>query len=113
MRLFTHINAATIDEAVDALRQYGKRASIIAGGTDLLGKMKDEILPTYPEALVNIKNIPGLDVIEHKGGCRHRGPARVSRISRPMTLPRRNTRTCRSSPQDSLDPSQGDGNYRR
>jgi len=68
MRLFTHINAVTIDEAVAALRQYGKRASVIAGGTDLLGKMKDEILPTYPEALVNIKNIPGLDVIEHKGG---------------------------------------------
>ena len=34
MRNFAHINAATIDEAVAALRQYGKRASIIAGGTD-------------------------------------------------------------------------------
>ena len=43
-------------------RRYGKKAAIIAGGTDLLGKMKDEILPTYPEALVNIKTIPGLDL---------------------------------------------------
>ena len=46
MRLFTHVNARTIDEAVTVLRRYGKKASIIAGGTDLLGKMKDEILPT-------------------------------------------------------------------
>jgi xanthine dehydrogenase YagS FAD-binding subunit len=30
--------------------------------------MKDEILPTYPEALVNIKTIPGLDLIEEKDG---------------------------------------------
>ncbi len=63
MRNFAHVNANTLDEAVSVLRRYGKRASIIAGGTDLLGKMKDEILPTYPEALVNIKTIPGLDFI--------------------------------------------------
>ena len=30
------------------------RARVIAGGTDLLGKMKDEILPMYPEAIVNL-----------------------------------------------------------
>ena len=69
MRRFTHINARTIDEAVSALRRYGNRAHIIAGGTDLLGKMKDEILPRYPEAVINIKTIPGLDKIEEK---RHR-----------------------------------------
>ena len=50
------------------MRRYGKKAAIIAGGTDLLGKMKDEILPTYPEALVNIKSIPGLDYVARKGG---------------------------------------------
>jgi len=68
MRLFTHVNATTLEEAIAALRRYGKKASIIAGGTDLLGKMKDEILPTYPEAVVNVKSIPGLDVITLKGG---------------------------------------------
>ena len=66
MRNFAHVNAATIDEAVTVLRRYGKKASIIAGGTDLLGRMKDEILPTYPEALVNIKSIPGLDFVTSK-----------------------------------------------
>jgi xanthine dehydrogenase YagS FAD-binding subunit len=68
MRNFAHVNALTLDEAVATLRRYGKKAAVIAGGTDLLGKMKDEILPTYPEALVNIKTIPGLDFVTYKGG---------------------------------------------
>jgi len=67
MRNFAHLNATSVDEAVSFLRRYGSQASVIAGGTDLLGKMKDEILPTYPEAIVNIKTIPGLDFIEEKG----------------------------------------------
>ena len=68
MRKFTHINAQTIDDAVSALRRYGDRANIIAGGTDLLGKMKDSILPRYPEALVNIKSIVGLDFLKEEAG---------------------------------------------
>ncbi|MBN2321333.1 MAG: FAD binding domain-containing protein [Acidobacteria bacterium] len=71
MRKFKHINARTVDEAVAALRRYGDKACVIAGGTDLLGKMKDEILPRYPEALINIKTIPGLDAVrEEKGHLR-------------------------------------------
>jgi xanthine dehydrogenase YagS FAD-binding subunit len=68
MRKFTHINAQTIEEAVSALKRYGGRASIIAGGTDLLGKMKDEILPKYPEALVDIKSIPGMEFLKEEAG---------------------------------------------
>jgi xanthine dehydrogenase YagS FAD-binding subunit len=71
MRTFAHLNAKTIDEAVSALKRYGTKASLIAGGTDLLGKMKDEILPRYPEAVVNLKSIPGLDfIMEEKGMLR-------------------------------------------
>lgn len=66
MRNFVHVNAMNTDEAIATLRRYGNKAAIIAGGTDLLGKMKDAILPTYPEALVNIKTIPGLDYISRK-----------------------------------------------
>ncbi len=68
MRKFTHINVRTIDEAISALRRYGERANIIAGGTDLLGMMKDEILPRYPEALINIKTIPGLEFLKEESG---------------------------------------------
>lgn len=68
MRKFRHINASTVDEAVAWLRRYGQRANVIAGGTDLLGKLKDEILPTYPESIINLKTIPGLDFIKEEDG---------------------------------------------
>ena len=66
MRKFTHINATTVDEAVTALS--GSNAYAIAGGTDLVGTMKDEILAEYPETVVNLNTIPGLDYIKEEGG---------------------------------------------
>ncbi len=68
MRKFAHFNASTLDEAVSILRRYRGRARAIAGGTDLLGRMKDEILPMYPEAIVNLKTIPGLDYVKEEDG---------------------------------------------
>jgi xanthine dehydrogenase YagS FAD-binding subunit len=71
MRQFAHFNASTLEEAVATLRRYGGKACVIAGGTDLIGKMKDEILPRYPEAVVNLKTIPDLDYIkEDKEGLK-------------------------------------------
>ena len=66
MRRFEYFNARTIDDAVSVLRRYGGRARVIAGGTDLIGTMKDEILPIYPEAIIDTKNIPGLDFIKEE-----------------------------------------------
>ncbi|MEI6824633.1 MAG: FAD binding domain-containing protein [Desulfuromonadales bacterium] len=63
MRPFHHINARTVRQAVAALAKYDGRARLNAGGTDLFGVLKDEFLPLYPEALVNIKTIRGLDYI--------------------------------------------------
>ncbi|MCL2337783.1 MAG: xanthine dehydrogenase family protein subunit M [Firmicutes bacterium] len=60
MKTFTHINADSVAEAVKLLAQYQGRAKLNAGGTDLLGVLKDRILPDYPEALINIKTIPEL-----------------------------------------------------
>jgi xanthine dehydrogenase YagS FAD-binding subunit len=68
MRKFRHLDAHTVEEAVETLRRYESRAAVIAGGTDLLGKMKDEILPKYPEALVNLKTIPGLEFFREEAG---------------------------------------------
>ena len=68
MKKFAHFNTTTLDEAVTLLRRYRGRADLIAGGTDLLGKMKDRILPSYPEALINVKTIPGLDFIKEENG---------------------------------------------
>jgi len=69
MKKFVHINARSIDEAITSLQRYNGKARLIAGGTDLLGKMKDMILPNYPEALINIKTIPGLDFIREEEGA--------------------------------------------
>ena len=66
MNKFTHINATSVDEAVSIMRRYGSRANFVAGGTDLFGKLKDEVMPAYPEALVNLKTIPGLDFIREE-----------------------------------------------
>jgi len=66
---FVHINAKTVEEAVSCLNRFGSKGTLIAGGTDLLGKMKDMILPNYPEALINIKTIPGLDNIDDTDGA--------------------------------------------
>ena len=41
---------------------------MISGGTDLLGTLRFEILPDYPEAVVNLKRIPGLDYIREEAG---------------------------------------------
>jgi xanthine dehydrogenase YagS FAD-binding subunit len=67
MKTFHHVNAKTIAQA-SAVLEVG-RAALIAGGTDLLGTLKDNILPDYPDMVVNIKTIPGLGTIrEEEGG---------------------------------------------
>lgn len=64
MKDFQHYNAASVDEAVSLLKKLSGKAKLIAGGTDLLGTLKADILPVYPEALINIKTIDGLDFIK-------------------------------------------------
>jgi xanthine dehydrogenase YagS FAD-binding subunit len=63
---FAHVNAKSMDEASSILR--GGKAALISGGTDLLGTMRFEILPDYPEVLVNLKTVPGLDSIKEETG---------------------------------------------
>jgi len=65
---FEHINAASLDDAVSILRQYGDKAWALAGGTDLVGTMRFEVLHDYPEVLINLKTIPGLDYIKEENG---------------------------------------------
>jgi NADPH-dependent glutamate synthase beta subunit-like oxidoreductase/CO/xanthine dehydrogenase FAD-binding subunit len=63
MKPFEYIDAKTVDEVVELLKNYQGKIKIIAGGTDLLGLLKDRAPAIYPEVLVNIKSIPGLDYI--------------------------------------------------
>ena len=66
LKKFAHIDATTVDEAASILRTGN--ATAISGGTDMLGAMRFEILPTYPEVVVNLKSIPGMDYIREEGG---------------------------------------------
>jgi xanthine dehydrogenase YagS FAD-binding subunit len=68
MKAFHHVNARTIDEVIALLESGGGRARVIAGGTDLLGILKDQILPDYPETLINLKSIKNLEYIREDGG---------------------------------------------
>jgi xanthine dehydrogenase YagS FAD-binding subunit len=67
MKYFQHHNAGSVAEAVALLRKFEGRAKLIAGGTDLIGTLKGDILPEYPAAVINIKTIPGLDFIRTEG----------------------------------------------
>lgn len=67
MKAFNHVDAKTLAEAKAALT--GGKSEIVAGGTDLIGRLKDNVLPTYPATLINIKTIkPGLDYIKEEAG---------------------------------------------
>jgi carbon-monoxide dehydrogenase medium subunit len=58
MRRFEYFEPGTVGEAVALMGQYGERASLLAGGTDLLVEIKEHI--RHPDCIVNIKKIPGL-----------------------------------------------------
>ena len=46
--IFTHYNARTIREALDLLEKHRGKAKLNAGGTDLLGTLKEAASPTIP-----------------------------------------------------------------
>jgi CO/xanthine dehydrogenase FAD-binding subunit len=64
MKAFTHHSARSIGEAARLLAKYDGKAKVNAGGTDLLGAMKDRIAVDYPEAVIDLKTIDGLDYIK-------------------------------------------------
>lgn len=72
MKAFQHKNATSVKEAVALLSQASSKALPIAGGSDLLGEMKDRI--ETPDLLVNLRSIPGLDKVEQKQGYVSIGP---------------------------------------
>lgn len=60
---FEFLAPRTVDEAVSMLAQHGDQARVLAGGTDLLHKMKRrDLTPNY---LIGLKSIPRLDYITY------------------------------------------------
>ena len=59
MKAFKYRRAGSLAEAVALLADPHIATVPLAGGTDLLGTMKDNIHPDYPEILVDIKRMGG------------------------------------------------------
>jgi xanthine dehydrogenase YagS FAD-binding subunit len=69
MKTFSNANPKDVREAVALLgqaRQQGRSASIVGGGSDLLGMVKERLVS--PDMLVNLKAIRGLDRVEMQSG---------------------------------------------
>ena len=69
MKIFEHVNATTLDEAIAVLANGN--AVVNAGGTDLVGTLRVGVLSDnlYPETIVNIKSVsPSLDYIKEEDG---------------------------------------------
>ena len=58
MRRFEFIQPQTVSEAIALLAKHGARASLLAGGTDLLVEIKESI--RAPDVVIDAKHIPGL-----------------------------------------------------
>ena len=56
---FQYFAPETLDETFSLLQDLGEEARVLAGGTDLLVKMKQRAIVPMPKYLINIKKIPG------------------------------------------------------
>jgi carbon-monoxide dehydrogenase medium subunit len=64
---FNYLAPTTLDEALSLLAQYKSKARVIAGGTDLVPKLKRREVKA-PEYVIDLKGIPGLDKIRQDTG---------------------------------------------
>ena len=67
MRPFEYSSPTSLEQVPALLAKSWGEVEILAGGSDLLSLMKDEI--TTPKRLVNIKQIAGLHAIGNEGGA--------------------------------------------
>jgi len=61
---FNYLAPVTLDEALSRLARYKGKAKVIAGGTDLVPKLKRREIGA-PAYVIDLKTIPGLDNIKY------------------------------------------------
>ncbi len=103
MRAFEYAAPQSMQQAVGLLGQNRTEAELLAGGTDLLALMKDDVVS--PKRLVNIKNIPGLDTISYnaRAGLRVGALARIAELADNADV-RRNYPTLARVADDAASP---------
>lgn len=65
LKSFEYFEPRTVEEVVRILFMYGGEAKVLAGGVDLVPKMRKRQI--QPKCLVSIQRIPGIDYIEGDG----------------------------------------------
>ena len=66
MKRFDYVRPGSCAEAS---KEMTEGAVYVAGGSDLLGALKQDILPKYPKKLVSLKNIPDMSGIRVEDGA--------------------------------------------
>ena len=80
MNRFEYASPNSLKQAVGLLSQSWGESEVLAGGTDLLGRMKDYV--SSPRRVVNIKGLPGVHAISRdKGGLRIGALVTLDRIA--------------------------------
>jgi len=67
MQTFKYVQPKSLSDAAGLSGTEGDAAILFAGGTDVLGLIKNEIIS--PSKVINLKSIPGLDKIEYTNGA--------------------------------------------
>jgi len=75
---FEYFEPKTIDEASALLTEYGDKAKLLAGGTDLLPLLKEGKLS--PQYIISLENIPGLSGIKYDDGLSIGALTKISEI---------------------------------
>jgi carbon-monoxide dehydrogenase medium subunit len=94
---FGHVSVSSVEEAIATLHEHGGTA-LLAGGTDLLTRMKLGV--EEPDCLVNLKEISGLDTIREEDGVLRIGA--LTRISSLLGSPLIKKK-CRALHESTLD----------
>lgn len=63
MKKFNYLKPKSIEETLTLLAQYGEKAKLIAGGTDVIVMMKQKAMA--PDVLISLQGVPGLNQIKY------------------------------------------------
>ena len=70
---FEYLEPRDLNEALDLLGEYGADCAVLAGGTDLIVRMKQRL--KRPRRLMSLKHLDELDYIREADGCLKIGAA--------------------------------------
>lgn len=85
MKAFEYFKVASVAQAISLLTKHQEKSAILAGGSDLIGMMKDRLEGSklkIPQYLIDIKGIKDLNYIkDHKTGLKIGATTTLSEIA--------------------------------